>query len=231
MVSGLSIPQVELLGLDEFDDFVVLFKLDYPLTEAFCSVGGLLYALGTELGVFQELSIDLLHGCWSDVAFVVVLELGHEVSLTHELLRGEPPVVFELLWIVFFGCSFNFSVTHDAHGMQNHLHILGWMLQDPDLVDMGSLDGMEGIICCLQDGPGLGELVLAHNLALLSLHSDRVCLLFLLLDQSLPRLDLILSCLLELSRFVLCAHFHLLKLWLLFVYDLLHLGDLLLLLL
>ena len=211
MVPGLSIPQIELLGLDEFDDFVVLFELDYPLAEAFCGVGGLLDALRTELGVFQELSVDPLHNCRGDVALVVVLELGHEVPFTHELLRGVPPVVLELLRIVLLGCPFDFSVAHDAHGMQNHLHMLGWMLQDPDLVDMGGLDGMEGIICGLQDGPGLGELVLAHNLTLLGLHSDRICLLFLLLDLPLPRLDLSLSRLLELSLFELCAHLQLLK--------------------
>ena len=149
MVPGLSIPQIELLGLDEFDDFVVLFKLDYPLAEAFCGVGGFLDALGAELRVLQELSVDPLHDCRRDVAFVVVLELGHEVSLTHKFLRGVPPVVLELLRIVLLGCPFDLSVAHDAHGMQYHLHMLGWMLQDPDLVDMGRLDGMEGIICGL----------------------------------------------------------------------------------
>ena len=86
--------------------------------------------------------MNLIDNCIWYIIFVKLEQLPQEVLLSHESLGSQPPIVFQLLWIVLLGSLLTLAVTHHADGVQNLLYAWRRVVEDLDLVDMRRLDGL-----------------------------------------------------------------------------------------
>ena len=230
LVLLLCILKVDLLGLDELVDVVVLLELDDPVAEAFRGNGSLCDTARLELWVVKECCLNLVHDVLGDVVLVEVQQLLQEVFLDHKFLSSIPPVVFLYLGVVLFVRPLYFAIAHHADCMKDLSHSLWRVVQHPNLIDVGGLDCVERVICRLEDRHGFLQVVLAGNFDVLGHHRDLIRPFFLLLNLAFLWLDLGLRFRIELPLLDFREALRLLQPRLLVADPLLHFGHFLLLL-
>ena len=136
LVALLGICKFDSLGLDEAIDSVILLQLNDPVAEALGGFGRVRDNRRFEVGLVKELILHFRDNVLRNIVLIIILQLGKEVFFTHELLCSVPPIILKLLGVLLLWRSFDFTIAHDADGMQNHFNIVRWSVQHLDLVDV-----------------------------------------------------------------------------------------------